>query len=117
MVVTCRAHRFGERSFIRSGLVGEDGQWRLQEMRKVRDMRPCSSDDFRTMRDQAIELARERRNLGRKLSFEPACLPLTDAMQRFTHAPKRLKTDANLDHQRGDEPEAEGPESPETASR
>src|SRR5262245_30526821 len=82
-------------------------------MRKVGDMRAGAPNDFGAMRDQAVEFACERGDLGRKLSFEPACLPLTDSMQRFAHAPKRLKANANLNHQRRDEAQAEGPESPE----
>ncbi len=54
---------------------GEYGERRLQEMREVRHIGARAAHDLGGMRDQAVELAGERLDLGWKIALKTRALP------------------------------------------
>ena len=59
------------------------------------------------MRDQAVELGRKRRDLGRKLALQPSRPALADARERVADGAQGHEPDADLDQHRRDQAQAE----------
>ncbi len=75
-------------------------------MGEIADVGACALDDLAVRLDQRIGLARERRDLDRKIALQALRRSGADGGERFGNALERRETEADLEH--GDEDQHQG---------
>src|SRR4029078_7530470 len=81
---------------VRGSLVDDDGERRLDGVSEITDMGTRALDDLAIGVNQRVGLARQRRDLDGKLTFQPFGAAGANVGNRFRNALERRQTEANL---------------------